>query len=66
MPPIKKFISDVAGFTGAEKALITLLALALILVVGKLVLSGTSAATGKAATSLSGQQTAPNVEFPTQ
>ncbi len=44
MISLKNFLRDEGGFTGAEKALITLLALGIILVVAKFILSGSTKA----------------------
>ncbi len=44
MSTIKRFLEDEAGFTGAEKALLTLLGLGVILVVGRIVFDGSQTA----------------------
>lgn len=64
MNEIKDFFEDEAGFTGAEKALITLVGLGLILLVVKVVTGGAKTGATTAAGVLSGQKpgTAPSFE----
>lgn len=50
-----QFIKDESGFTGAEKALITMVALGLILAVVKIIKGGAESGAGKAAERLQGQ-----------
>jgi len=40
MRPLRKFFADSRGFTGAERAFITLLALGLIIIVARFILFG--------------------------
>lgn len=63
MQSIKDFAMDEDGFTGAEKALFALLALGLILFVGKFIKEGSQSAAEKAKTSLTKQKSAANVSF---
>lgn len=51
---LQSFLSDDAGFEGAEKALLLCIALAVIMAVGKLIQGGATAAASKAASALSG------------
>lgn len=41
MKALKMFLKDEAGFTGAEKAVITLIGVGLVLVIGKVVFDST-------------------------
>lgn len=63
MKSLRKFFADNRGFTGAEKALLTLLALGLIIVVARFVLFGaqTTAITNQEV--LQKQQAAKAVDF---
>lgn len=44
METIRSFLSDETGFTGAEKALLTCVALAIVLLVGKAIYDGANKA----------------------
>lgn len=46
MRAFRKFFVETSGFAAAEKALITLLALAMILVVARYILAGSTTAAG--------------------
>lgn len=63
MQSMKDFVMDEDGFTGAEKALFALLALGLILFVGKFIKEGSESAANKAKDSLTKQKSAANVSY---
>ena len=63
MDSLKSFIRDEAGFTGAEKALITLLALGIIIVVAKFILAGSTKAVTTSKTNLEGQTLPANPQY---
>lgn len=60
---LQNFANDEDGFTGAEKALFALLALALILFVGKFVRDGSKEAAEKAKAQLTDQKGAKNLKW---
>lgn len=60
---LRRFFADKLGFTGAEKALITLLALGLIIVVARFVLFGSNVTATKTKGALENQQVAKPVNF---
>lgn len=62
MTTLRDFIVDEEGFTGAEKAIFTLLALGVILVIGKVIYDGSKAGATTAAGQLN-QTTAPNMTW---
>ncbi len=62
MNTLRDFIVDEEGFTGAEKAIFTLLALGIILVIGNIIYQGSKTGANTAATQLSGSA-APNVTW---
>lgn len=55
MEKLKEFVTDEEGFTGAEKALITLMGLGLILLVVKVIKVGSEKGASQASATLSGQ-----------
>lgn len=63
MESLKKFFRDEAGFTGAEKALLTLLALGIIIVVAKFILAGSTKAVTTSKTNLEGQTLPANPQY---
>ena len=63
MKSLRKFFADNLGFTGAEKALITLLALGLIIIVARYVLLGSQAASNTNQGVLTNQAAPKNVDF---
>ena len=63
MKSLRKFFADNHGFTGAEKALLTLLALGMILLVARFVLFGSSQTASTTRTTLENQTPAANVNF---
>jgi Flp pilus assembly pilin Flp len=52
MSSIKRFLADEAGFTGAEKALLTLVGLGIALVVGRIIQGGSTSAANTVANNL--------------
>lgn len=63
MRDIKNFLIDEAGFTGAEKAIITCVALGIILLVAAKIKQGSSDGADKASKALSSQSSGNNVPF---
>ena len=60
MQTLKNFIQDEAGFTGAEKAVITLIGVGVILVIGKLLFDASKSGANTASGQITGQGTATN------
>lgn len=60
MRSLQKFIQDEAGFTGAEKAVLTLIAVGILLVIGKVLFTATKTGATTAGTQITGQGTASN------
>ncbi len=60
MQSLKNFIQEEAGFTGAEKAVITLIAVGIVLVIGKLLFDASKSGGNTAAGQITGQGTATN------
>lgn len=56
MQALTAFIRDEEGFTGAEKAIITLIAVGIVVVIGNLIYQGTKTAANTASTQIAGQQ----------
>lgn len=63
MKDIKTFIADEDGFTGAEKAILTVVALGIILLVGTAIKDGAKSSADKAKTAMESQQYGKNVGF---
>lgn len=63
MESLRRFFAEKLGFTGAEKALITLLALGLIIIVAKFVLFGSTTTSTKTREALDNQSVTKPVEF---
>lgn len=62
MEALTRFIGDEEGFTGAEKAIFTLIAIGIILVIGKVIYDGTKGGATTAAGQMN-QNTAPNMAW---
>ncbi len=62
MEAITRFVRDEEGFTGAEKAIFTLIAVGVILVIGKIIYDGTKMGANTAASQMQ-QNTAPNMAW---
>jgi len=62
MEAITNFVRDEEGFTGAEKAIFTLIAVGVILVIGKIIYDGTKMGANTAAGQMQ-QNTAPNMAW---
>lgn len=60
MRNLQLFLQDEDGFTGAEKAVLTLIAVGIILVIGKLLFTATKTGATTAGTQISGQGSAQN------
>jgi Flp pilus assembly pilin Flp len=63
MQNLKSFILDEAGFTGAEKAVITLIAVGVILVIGKFIFDASKTGADTAGKQITGQGTATNLNM---
>lgn len=63
MEQLNKFVAEEDGFTGAEKALITLVGLGLILFVVKIIQKGAQTGSNTASSALSGQKTGAPAQF---
>jgi len=55
MNSLKMFMQDEAGFTGAEKAVITLIGVGMVLVIGKVVFDSTKTGATNAGTQITSQ-----------
>lgn len=64
MEKIKTFIADEDGFTGAEKAILTVVALGIILAVGAAIKKGADTSAQSAAEALDKQKYGKTVGFP--
>jgi Flp pilus assembly pilin Flp len=62
MEALTRFIGDEEGFTGAEKAIFTLIAIGIILVIGKIIYDGTKSGATTTANQMN-QNTAPNMAW---
>jgi Flp pilus assembly pilin Flp len=60
---IRRFAAEERGFVAAEKALITLLALGIIIVVAKFILAGSTKAVTTSKTNLEGQTLPANPQY---
>lgn len=64
MDELKNFIGDEDGFTGAEKALLTVVALGIVLLVAAAIKKGAEASSQTAADALTKQKYGSAVSFP--
>lgn len=62
MQTLRNFVADEEGFTGAEKAIFTLIAVGIVLVIGKIIYDGTKTGATTAAGQMN-QNTAPNMTW---
>lgn len=60
MNSLMQFVSDEEGFTGAEKAVLTLIAVGILLVIGKLLFDSSKMGANTASGQITGQGTAQN------
>lgn len=60
MKTLKKFISDEAGFTGSEKAVITLIGVGVVMIISKLVMDGSRTGGAAASSQITSQKSASN------